>query len=68
MATDDGQTRTRTRIAWVITGCWASCFPLAAAIKDFPITWAQVPMASVAAYYFAAPVLRARNGRMADDD
>lgn len=56
--TDDGQDRTRTRIAWIVTGVWVACFPISYAVKDFPITFAQPPMMLVAGWLFAAPLIR----------
>lgn len=60
MATDE-QDRLRTRIAWVVTGIWALCFPLIIVFPAFPITWAQAPMMAVVGWLFAAPLIR-RNG------
>lgn len=60
MATDD-QDRLRTHIAWIVTGVWVLCFPLAALVPGFPITWAQAPMMAVAGWLFAVPLIR-KNG------
>lgn len=64
MAVDDDahlQDRLRVRVAWVITGVWAFCFPLAIVVPAFPITWAQAPMMAVVGWLFAGPLIR-RNG------
>lgn len=61
MADDERQDRFRRRVAWAITAVWIACFPVAALIPDFPITWAQAPMMAVVGWLFAGPLIR-RNG------